>query len=301
MKHIAPMYYSSFECIADRCRHSCCVGWEIDIDAHTAARYRAVDGAFGERLAASIEETDSGCSFKLTASERCPFLNENGLCDIICTLGEDALCQICADHPRFRNYFSDRVEIGLGLCCEEAARLILTSPSDELTVVSDDGDDEPLYEDERALLTERDAAFAVARDRSIAIREREQALLARAGCPSLSARELFDRLFPLERLEDDWSDVLTRLPDAPDVEPPAELQAAFERLLVYFLFRHLPDALDDDRLSERIAFAAHSVKTLRLLCAAHGFTLDALLDLSRRYCSEIEYSDENINALLDSF
>jgi lysine-N-methylase len=48
------------------------------------------------------------------------------LCDIIRTLGEDALCDICADHPRFRTYRDDSVHIGLGMCCEEACRLILS-------------------------------------------------------------------------------------------------------------------------------------------------------------------------------
>ena len=33
MRIIAPDYYREFHCIADKCRHSCCIGWEIDIDA----------------------------------------------------------------------------------------------------------------------------------------------------------------------------------------------------------------------------------------------------------------------------
>ena len=38
MKLFAPKYYTEFSCIADRCRHSCCIGWEIDIDADTAEK-----------------------------------------------------------------------------------------------------------------------------------------------------------------------------------------------------------------------------------------------------------------------
>jgi lysine-N-methylase len=48
------------------------------------------------------------------------------ICDIITELGEDSLCHICHDHPRFRNVLGDRVELGLGLCCEAASRLILS-------------------------------------------------------------------------------------------------------------------------------------------------------------------------------
>ena len=32
MQIIVPDYYKEFSCIADHCRHSCCIGWEIDID-----------------------------------------------------------------------------------------------------------------------------------------------------------------------------------------------------------------------------------------------------------------------------
>ena len=31
MKLYAPKYYNEFKCIADKCTHSCCVGWEIDM------------------------------------------------------------------------------------------------------------------------------------------------------------------------------------------------------------------------------------------------------------------------------
>ena len=43
----------------------------------------------------------------------------------ILSCGENVLCNICKDHPRFRNFRSDRTEVGLGLACEEACRLIL--------------------------------------------------------------------------------------------------------------------------------------------------------------------------------
>ena len=42
MKIYAPDSYPRFRCIADRCRHTCCVGWEIDIDPGTLAQYRAI-------------------------------------------------------------------------------------------------------------------------------------------------------------------------------------------------------------------------------------------------------------------
>ena len=48
MKRIAPNYYPAFRCIADQCRHNCCIGWEIDVDDDTLAYYQSIDGALGE-------------------------------------------------------------------------------------------------------------------------------------------------------------------------------------------------------------------------------------------------------------
>ena len=45
-----PSYYKTFQCIADKCEHSCCIGWEIDIDEDSYDYYMGIDGALGERL-----------------------------------------------------------------------------------------------------------------------------------------------------------------------------------------------------------------------------------------------------------
>lgn len=119
-----PSYYKDFQCIADRCQHTCCAGWEIDIDEDSLARFQNMTGEIGARLKANIE-MDSVPHFRLQPGDRCPFLRGDGLCDLILECGEDVLCQICTDHPRFRNFWTGRVEVGLGLACEEAARLIL--------------------------------------------------------------------------------------------------------------------------------------------------------------------------------
>ena len=106
MKVVVPSYYGKFKCIASACRHSCCVGWEIDVDEDTLEYYKSVGGRLGDRLRENISE--EGCPHFVTGEdERCPFLNSDNLCDIICELGEESLCQICSDHPRYRSFFSD--------------------------------------------------------------------------------------------------------------------------------------------------------------------------------------------------
>ena len=155
MNVYVPEYYPQFRCAASECPHTCCAGWEIDIDPDSLARYQRMTGAFGARVQRSIS-LDGTPHFILTEHERCPLLNRRNLCDLILHEGEDALCQICRDHPRFRNYFSSRVEMGLGLVCGEAARLILSWPRPlRLIRLEGDGDEQPT-EDERYLFALRD-------------------------------------------------------------------------------------------------------------------------------------------------
>ena len=42
IKLFAPEYYNEFKCIADRCTHSCCIGWEIDVDGDTVEKYESL-------------------------------------------------------------------------------------------------------------------------------------------------------------------------------------------------------------------------------------------------------------------
>lgn len=170
MKLIAPDYYNSFSCIASACRHSCCVGWDIAVDEDTYEYYKTVGGALGKKLKKSISVTDEGACFAVDENLHCPFLQADGLCEIICNLGEGALCNICADHPRFRNYFADRTEIGLGLSCEAAAKLVLSKKEKtELIVLEDDGVNEQADEEETALLKFTDNLFAIAQDREFTV------------------------------------------------------------------------------------------------------------------------------------
>ena len=125
MTEMYPAYYEAFRCTAGTCRHNCCIGWEIDIDGKSAARYAALPGAFGERVRAAVEPGEPP-HFRLDAAGRCAMLREDTLCELQRTLGESALCNICRDHPRYRVFLPGRTEIGLGLCCEEAARLLLS-------------------------------------------------------------------------------------------------------------------------------------------------------------------------------
>ena len=167
MTLIYPATADAFRCIADACRHTCCKGWEIDIDPDTRAKYAAMTGEIGQRLRDAIADTPDGASFRLREDERCPMLNDSGLCDIITACGEGALCQICADHPRYRNEFSTFTEVGFGLCCEAAADLTLHWPQ-PMTWHTQGGGTRPQGSpEEEALLQARAALIRIMQDLSL--------------------------------------------------------------------------------------------------------------------------------------
>jgi len=302
MQTIVPDYYKDFQCIAGACRHSCCVGWEIDVDEDALARFDALDTPYGRVVRERIYREGDTPHFRMGEGERCPFLQEDGLCEMILTLGEDALCQICADHPRFRNFFAHRTEVGLGLCCEAAGALILKRETPmALEVWEDDGVQEEPNGEEEALLSFREMLLDIARDRSCTLDERLTELLdtCAAALPELSAEEWARRFLTLERLDEGWTAALNALRGQTVFDRPAlhegHWERAFEQALCYFLYRHLSAALEDGDVTSKAAFAVLSVKLLRALCAGkEDPELDELVEFARMYSGEVEYSEENL-------
>lgn len=306
MKTVVPDYYEQFQCIADQCRHTCCVGWEIDVDEQALARYEQIPGALGEKLHTQIVR-DECPHFRLTKEERCPFLNEQNLCELIVELGEESLCQICTDHPRFRNELSDRTEVGLGLCCEAAAALILGRTEKMQLLEEDDGEQVLQDNFEAAVLKVRDQAFCIMQNRNNPFWQRIEQLLAafQVRLPEMSNEQWAKFFMELERLDDGWSVALKQFQAAPEWEqgPILEkLEVPFEQLALYFLYRHLPAAQDETELKARLAFAVLSCRILYVLCQTQaqdgGCSLEDLQELARLYSSEIEYSEENTDAIL---
>ena len=232
MNVYAPAYYTRFKCTTGRCRHTCCAGWEIDIDDATLAKYNSIGGNFGERLRNSIDYSGTP-HFMLEEGDKCPFLNDEKLCDIIIRLGEDNICDICRDHPRFRNFWSGRIEIGLGLACESACRLILSDPEPLRITRIDGNDDEALNDEEIYLMSVR--------------------------C------ELLDAIG----------------------------ETGYKaRLKEYLIYRHLADALYDDRLEERIKFTERAYE--QIIKSSKSDSIDDVIESARIFSNNVEYDDETL-------
>ena len=113
-------------------------------------------------------------------------------------------------------------------------------------------------------------------------------------------------------MDEQWTELLRALRSHADELPLSDFAAhmngretEYEQLLVYFLYRHVPAALDDGDVGSKAAFAAASVQLLFALGALqllqHGtFTVEDQIELCRLYSAEVEYSDDNLNALFDA-
>lgn len=126
MRYRIPYYYKRFSCTGSACEDTCCGGWRIGIDDRSYCRYQQVPGEFGRRLRRAIDPRDHSFVQKNRA---CTLLDEQGLCEIYKELGRDQMCDTCRNYPRHREDYGGVQELMLSLSCPEAARLILTDPS----------------------------------------------------------------------------------------------------------------------------------------------------------------------------
>lgn len=290
MIYIKPDFYDDFRCIASACRHSCCAGWEIDIDEDTADYYAELSGAIGGELRAHIS-AEPEPHFVMTEDGRCPFLCGDGLCRLILTLGEDALCDICAEHPRFYNFTGGREESGLGLCCEEVVRLLYSSDAPIGFIAEDDGEPDEDSAEENEIYLLRGKILHTLADRAHPLHQRMAAACALCGeeMPPLDMRRWAEFYSGLERMHKSWGAELDSLRSIYTFTVPN--LPRYERLAAYFVYRHFesPETLRFAMLSTAIVAALDSVSPPE----QHAENL-------RMYSEEIEYSDENIKIICDA-
>ena len=301
MKLYAPKYYPSFTCIADRCPHSCCIGWEIDVDADTARRYRGLREGYGRTVRESVSETDGVMHFVLGEGERCPHLDDRGLCRIILELGEDHLCEICREHPRFYHDTPNGKEVGLGMACPEACRLILSSADYKTTVAVGTlaGD---------AAETDFDA---------IAQRARIYDILSDASVPYARRLQHLEHTWgvsPAQRSDEDWRSFFGELEylDARhkawfshyshSAVLPRWAEEYGERFLAYLVFRHCSDAIDFEELFASLGFCLLCERLLASVAADRSCgSMEELIPLACAISEELEYSEENTEAIKLAF
>ena len=176
MKIRVPEYFKDFKCIASKCEDTCCAGWGIVIDDATYARYKNVQGEFGDRLRSEIVH-EAGENIFVLKGNNCPFLNEEKTCDIYINIGEENLCYTCQQYPRYTEEFGSLREIGISLSCPEAARIMLNNSKKVEFELSENNEVVSSYNDINAqlfieLLQSRKIVMDIIQDRTIDLRKR---------------------------------------------------------------------------------------------------------------------------------
>lgn len=258
-----PDYYKDFKCIADKCRHTCCAGWEIDVDDESLERFSSHP---------DIMRNIKGNSIILKEDERCPFLLENGLCDMILKNGEDFICDICTEHPRFYNNYEDHIEGGIGLVCEEACRIILDKkepfslePHLELSPFISQ-----VYDDKAKLS-----------DILSSLKPRRYSPVTRASF-----------IKTMEVLDPSWTALIDKITAEPPVSEDEDKAVdsdsmRFRNFCAYLLYRY----------DGQTGFAVESTYLLADLVLMGTDIHEA----ARMFSGEIEYSDINIGKALEEF
>ncbi len=326
-----PSYYKNFRCTADMCSDSCCIGWEIDVDRKTYDFYKAVSGDFGEKLRCNISEL-SVPHFILDKEERCPFLNDRNLCEIFINLGEDKLCGICTEHPRFYEWYDGVKEGGIGLCCEAAAKTIITQKDNfsyyDIPVSYEECReyDEEFYD---YLFEMRENIIRHMENSSVPFVQRLNNILFYAH--NMQSRyDNFDfEMLPIEtsELKNDKTDLSEILREFSHLELLGDNNRfrelyescssftekisdntvfdakAFENITIYFIWRHFLKSVYEDEFYSKIAFSVVSTVIIALLYMSEkqSFSIDKLIRVCVYYSKEVEYNETNLGRIFDNF
>jgi lysine-N-methylase len=216
---------------------------------------------------------------------------------MIIRLGEDALCAVCREHPRFYNLLSARYEMGIGLCCEEAVKVALYAESDEMVEVGEDDEPSVLTDDiEKSVLLNRAKVFEILAENDD-LGEKIEAIEKLFSVPE-KAKKVIDMLpvyCEMEELEEGFHDLIKT------IETDGEIKSGYDvmltRLLKYFVYRHATLAESEYDFAVRLGFCTLSVRMVDAL--SRGKNETEFMEMVRRYCAEIEYSEDNVVALLE--
>lgn len=286
MKIYAPKYYTEFKCIADKCKHSCCIGWEIDVDKTTLDKYSSMTHPYSENIKNSIDFSDNP-HFMLSANDHCPHLDEKGLCKIILNCGEDYICNICREHPRFYNFTNAGKEIGIGMSCEAACDLILNSDSfDEIFEIDSNASENIEYEFNAVEF--RQAIFALLKDSNLSISDTVLKLCEpfNIGFDNINFKEIISSL---EYLHDEDKILFSK---ATTLSWNEEISIELKRIIAYFIYRHCSEAIDEEDFITSLCFAIYCAGLISSLADKSNVN-----DIARRVSEEIEYSESNTETI----
>lgn len=262
MKIVKPTFYKDFKCIAGDCPDSCCQGWEVDADAESLEYYNTLDSTLEikQRIdrVLSKDEFDNNI-FTLAPKKRCPFLNDENLCDMHIAIGGEHTPYTCRTFPRFIYDFGGTREIGVSFSCPVASDMMYAL--DSFDFEQEITDEPPSLNDIDATLyytlyKAREQAYSIVKDRSVPINESLKNLLSftlelqakindypDGNSDDVSFIDVFNNP---ELINPQW----TQRVNNADVKPVSN-SVANENIAMYFIYKYFLQAVyDEDVLSK---------------------------------------------------
>lgn len=329
-----PEYYERFRCIGGSCPDTCCAGWEVDIDDESGDYYRSVTGDFGKRLNDHICECDGERYFPLTKKNRCPFLNDDNLCDIYINLGEESLCQTCTEYPRYFMDIGNYEQVDMSLSCMELARIFYTETGhiDYIRSENDVCGDE-LSSDDQATLVEvlalRNQCISVMQGGIGSFTEKNKKVRDLvSSAQGLSPDDgdatrfylmedykyLLTLLESMDSINDEWAEKLnyyrkvamepaslSRFDDF--LKSDAEtLDSWMSKTAVYFIFRYFIDTLIDGDIEKELCLIHRSLRLILFMLFAEwlikgNIQVSDIIYVSHLYSKQVEHDDGNVSIL----
>ena len=326
-----PSFLDVFSCLKEKCRDSCCRGWQIALDEETFEKYLKSSNP----LFNNIEEKtalSSGTRFIKTEKGNCVFLNSSGLCDIYSSEGFSFLCETCRVHPMFRNFLSEGYEEGVGLSCEEGLMLVMkASPEDFVRKDVSSAD-----ERESFILEKRNETLMFLEN----CEENMWEVFDRVFDTSLNSQSFYDELFyglplredsfsfsslvkkrsfineyvsilkNLEINSEKWKERLNAFDsdrahdNLSGVLNNNECRSFYLNVLSNQIFRYMIKASLDDDMIEKTAFCLLFVYTSALFEASllnekESINKENLFDITMAFSREAEYNELNLTTLYD--
>jgi len=269
MKLITPSFYKNFKCIAGACPDSCCQGWEVDADEDSLAYYKTLSGSLRARIDSVLDKDEFGNTiFRLADKKRCPFLNQDNLCDMHIAIGGEHTPYTCRTFPRFINDFGGTREMGISFSCPIASD-IMWNLTEDFDFVSEINSQLPSLNEIDAelyfkLLSYRKEAYSIVQDRKPEINKRLIRLLDYAAKIQrelddykeyASETGFFDIFNHPEVINQEWTVKVKNH----NTNPTFPNDKICENIAMYFLFRYFLTAVYDSDILSKVKMAVIGV------------------------------------------
>lgn len=159
--------YEKFKCTADKCKFTCCKGWDINVDTNTYNKWREKYDLnyLLDNVRFIKSHGENNYLIKKETRGVCPMLSDEGLCNIVMNHGDEYLSLTCQSFPRIENDFEDVKELTLSCSCPEVVNII--SDMKEKTCI--DYNDEFSYIEDLGCLKIREALVNILQKEDISL------------------------------------------------------------------------------------------------------------------------------------